>query len=140
MLFDSVPIENYIFSLIHAKIGIENKIINLFYDSITKHVEKSSDKEAEIFNVLIDLQIELNQNKESFGKLIKNYYTTIADLKIEKKIESLFKEKDDNNCLLIIGNYKFERLNEIKEIKSQINELFDKRKENNQLFSAINNV
>ena len=58
----------------------------------------------------------------------------------KKFIESLLKEKDDNNCLLIIGNYKFERLNEIKEIKSQINELFDKRKENNQLFSAINNV
>ena len=58
----------------------------------------------------------------------------------KKLIEPLLKEKDDNNCLLIIGNYKFERLNEIKEIKSQINELFDKRKENNQLFSAINNV
>ena len=37
-----------------------------------------------MFNVLIDLQIELNQNKESFEKWIKNYYTTIADLRIEK--------------------------------------------------------
>ena len=37
------------------------------------------------------------------------------------------KEKDDNNCLLIGGKYKVERLNGIKEIKSQINELMDKK-------------
>ena len=117
--------------MLHAKIGIGNEIINSLYDWITKHVKPLSDEEVEMCNVLTDLQIELNQNKESFGKLIKNYYTTIADLKIEKKIESLLKEKDDNNCLLIIGNYKFERLNEIKEIKSQINELFDEKKEKN---------
>ena len=32
----------------------------------------------------------------------------------EKLIESLLKEKDDNNCLLIIGNYKLKRLYQIK--------------------------
>ena len=31
MLFDSIPIENYIFSLLHAEIGIGNKIIESFY-------------------------------------------------------------------------------------------------------------
>ena len=31
MLFDTMPIENYIFSLLHAKIGIGNKIISSFY-------------------------------------------------------------------------------------------------------------
>ena len=37
MLFYSIPIENYIFSLLHTEIGIGNKTINLFYDWITKH-------------------------------------------------------------------------------------------------------
>ena len=31
MLFDSIPIENYIFSLLHAEIGIGNKISDSFY-------------------------------------------------------------------------------------------------------------
>ena len=40
--------------------------------------------------MLIDLQIEFNQNKESFEKLMKNNCTTITDLRIEKQlIESL---------------------------------------------------
>ena len=43
MLFDSIPIENYIFPLLHAKIGIGNKTINSFNDWITKHVEPLSD-------------------------------------------------------------------------------------------------
>ena len=115
--------------MLHAEIGIGNKIINSFYDWITKHVKPLSDKEVEISNVLIDLEIEFNQNKELLENLMKNNCTTITDLRITKKlIESLLKEKDDNNCLLIIVNYKFERLNEIKEIKSQINELIDERK------------
>ena len=101
--------------MLHAEIGIGNKIINSFYDWIIKHVELLSDEEVEIFNVLIDLQIECNQNTESFEKWTKNNCTTIADLRITKKlIGSLFKKKDDSNCLIIIGNYKVERLNEIK--------------------------
>ena len=57
-----------------------------------------------------------------------NNCTIITDLTIEKKsIESLLKEKDNNNCSLIIENYKVERLNKIKEIKSQLNELMDEK-------------
>ena len=37
MLFDSIPIENYIFSLLHAEIGIGNKIIESFYRWISKY-------------------------------------------------------------------------------------------------------
>ena len=123
MLFVSIQIENFIHSLLHAEIGIGNKIINSFYNWITKHVELLSDEVVELSNVLIDLQIEFNQNKKSFEKLTKKNCTTIVDLRIDKKlIDSLLKEKDDNNCLLIIENYKLERLNEIKEKKSKINE------------------
>ena len=50
-----------------------------------------------------------------------NNCTIITDLTIEKKlIESLLKEKDDNNCLLIIGNYKVDRLNKIIEINHKL--------------------
>ena len=98
--------------MLHTEIDNGNKIINLFYDWITKHVEPLSDEDVELPNKLIDLQIEFNQNKKSFEKLTKKNCTTIVDLRIDKKlIDSLLKEKDDNNCLLIGGNYKVERLN-----------------------------
>ena len=99
MLFESIPIEKYIFSLLHAEIGIGNKIINSFYDQITKHVEPLSDEEVGFSNVLIDLQ--------SFEKWTKKNSTTITNLRIEKElIDSLLKKKNDSNYLLIIINYK----------------------------------
>ena len=45
MLFDSIPIENYIFSLLHAEIGIGNKIISSFYLWITTFIEPLSVEE-----------------------------------------------------------------------------------------------
>ena len=72
------------FSLLYAEISIGNKIINSFYDWTTKHVEPLSDEKVEMSDLLIALQIEFNQNKESFEKWTKNNCTTIADLRIEK--------------------------------------------------------
>ena len=116
MLFDSIPIENYIFSLLHANIIFGNKRINLFYDWMTKHVEPLLHEEMTLSNVLIDLQI-LIKTKIYLKNGRRKNCTTIAELRIEKKIiDSLLKEKDDNNYLLIIGNYKIKRLNKIKEI------------------------
>ena len=86
-----------------------------------KKYKPLSNDEVEMSNELIDLQIELNQNKELLENLMKNNRTTITDLRITKKlIESLLKEKDDNNCLLIIGNYKVDRLNKIIEINHKL--------------------
>ena len=64
MLFDSIPIENYIFSLIHAEIGIGHKIIDSFYSWISKYIEPLSNEEIEMTNNLIDLQVEQIQNKK----------------------------------------------------------------------------
>ena len=65
MIFDSIRIEKFIFSFLHVEIGIRNKIINSFYDWITKYAEPLSDEEIEMLNVLVltDLQISFNQNK-----------------------------------------------------------------------------
>ena len=48
------------FLLLDTEIGIGNKIINSFYDRITKHVKILSDEEVEMSNVLIVLQNENN--------------------------------------------------------------------------------
>ena len=39
LLFDAVPIENYIFSLLHAEIGVGNKIVENDFLWITERME-----------------------------------------------------------------------------------------------------
>ena len=40
LLFDAIPIENYIFSLLHAEIGVGNKIIENYFSWVTERMEK----------------------------------------------------------------------------------------------------
>ena len=40
LLFDAVPIENYIFLLLHAEIGVGNKIIENIFLWITERMER----------------------------------------------------------------------------------------------------
>ena len=68
MLFDTIPIENYIFLLLHAEIGIGNKIINSFYKWIKTYIEPLPVEEIEMTNTLIDFQIELIVNQKKLMK------------------------------------------------------------------------
>ena len=52
--------------MLNAAIGIGNRIINSFNDWITQYVELISDKEVKMSNMLIDLQIEQVNNKQTF--------------------------------------------------------------------------
>ena len=114
MLFDTIPIENNIFSLIHAEIGIRNKIISSLYTWITTYIEPLPVEEIEMTNSLIDFQIELSDNQEKLKEITQHNITSIADLTNEKKlIESALKEKDGKNRLLISDEYKVECNNEL---------------------------
>ena len=55
----------------------------------------------------------------------------------EKIIDSLLKNKDDNNQILIEGLHKDEYLNEIKLMKRKINELTDQRREKKRMNLSI---
>ena len=59
LLFYSVPIENYIFSLLHAEIGVGNKIVYTYFDWINERIELITDDEVDLTNCLIDLKIIL---------------------------------------------------------------------------------
>ena len=56
LLFYSVPIENYIFSLLHAGIGVGNKKMYTYFDWINKKIEPITDDELELTNDLINLK------------------------------------------------------------------------------------
>ena len=68
MLFDTIPIENYIFLLLNVEIGIGNKIISSLYTWITTYIEPLSVEEIKITNTLIDFQIELIDNQKNLKK------------------------------------------------------------------------
>ena len=141
MLFDSIPIENYIFSLLHAEIGIGNKIIESFYRWISKYIEPLSKEEIEMNNNLIDLQIELIQNKQLLKQINHLNITKIADLTTEKKlIETALKTKGGTSRYLIYSDLKLEFIEELNKIKIKIKELKDLKKKNNCLYPVINNA
>ena len=96
-----------IFSLLHAEIGIGNKIINSFYSWITKYIKPILNEEIEISNNWIDLQVEQIQNKNLLEQISEQNITKIADLTTEKElIESVLKTKGGTNRFLIYGDFK----------------------------------
>ena len=100
-IFDSILITNYIFSLLHTEIGIDNKIINSFYDWITTYFEPLSEEEVDRYNVLIALQVGQAHNKQKFEKWTEKNCTIIHEFKIGKKlIDSLLKEKNDDKRII----------------------------------------
>ena len=137
MLFDSIPIENYIFSLLHVEIGVGNKILESFYNWISKYIEPLSKEEIEMINNLIDLQIELTENKKLLKQINHLNITKIADLTTEKKlIEELLKDKGGTSRFLICGNLKLEYIEEINRIKNEIIKLKEIRKEKELIISS----
>ena len=50
LFFDSVPIEKYIFSLLHAEIGVGNKNNYTYFDWISERIELITDDEVELTN------------------------------------------------------------------------------------------
>ena len=54
LLFDAIPIENYVILLLHAEIGVSNKIIENDFLWITDRMEKKSEEEVIWTNCLIN--------------------------------------------------------------------------------------
>ena len=52
ILFDSVPIENYIFSLLHAEIGVGNKIVYTYFDWINERIEPINYFNREVLEII----------------------------------------------------------------------------------------
>ena len=84
LLFDSVLIENYIFSLLHAEIGVGNKIVITYFDWINERIEPITDDELELTNFLIDLEIELKKHEKYYDEWINNYSSLLVELILER--------------------------------------------------------
>ena len=62
LLFDSVHIENYIFSPLHAEIGVGNKIVYTYFDWINERIELITNEDLELTNDLIDLKVDVKNH------------------------------------------------------------------------------
>ena len=78
LLFDSVPIENYIFSLLHAEIGVGNKIVYTYFDWINERIEPITDEELELTNDLIDLKVDSKNYVKDYEEWIKKFRSVLA--------------------------------------------------------------
>ena len=65
LLFDAVAIENYFFSLLHAEIGVGNKIIENYFLWITEIMEKMIEEEVILTNCLINFKKEFKKTSTS---------------------------------------------------------------------------
>ena len=85
LLFDSVPIDNYIFSLLHAEIDVGNKIVYTYFDLTNERIEPMTDDELELTNYLIDLKIELKKYEQDYDEWINNYSYLLTELRLERQ-------------------------------------------------------
>ena len=98
LLFDAVPIENYLFSLLHAEIAVGNKIVENYFLWITERMEKISEEEVILTNCLIDFKIDLKKNQQVYDEWINNNSSALATLRIERTgIINDINERNDKN-------------------------------------------
>ena len=85
MLFDSVPIDNSIFSLLYTEIGVGNKINYSYFEWINERIELISEDEVNMTNFLINLKIELNSYQKQYDDWINNHSSLLTELRLERQ-------------------------------------------------------
>jgi len=63
-LFDAVPINNYIVSVLHIIIGIGNSLVDVLFDWVEWRIEKLTPAEVTVRNSMMYAEVQLVQAKE----------------------------------------------------------------------------
>ena len=123
-LFDNVEIVNYIFSVLHAEIGIGNYLLNAFFDWIDYRVEEISMEERE-------KRIQYATNLKDKYKLDEEWETwkqnegvELADNRIRRKDYNEMKLWRDDDDQWLFSTAERKELNEMsKNLSTIIKEL-----------------
>ena len=92
LLFDSVPIENYIFPLLHVEISISKKIVHSYLERINERIERISDEEVNMTSFLINGKIKPKNYQKQYGDWVNNKNSLSAELRLERQdIQSFLK-------------------------------------------------
>ncbi len=84
-LFDAVPVENFIISLLHIIIGMGNALVDGLIEFIEARVEKLEKVEIEARNRTIFATIMLDNAKEEYTVWLENDGILLTELQLEKQ-------------------------------------------------------
>ncbi len=84
-LFDAVPINNYIVSVLHIIIGIGNSLVDVLFDWVEWRIEKLTPAEITVRNSMMYAEVQLVQAKERYENWLDNEGVTLASKLAEKK-------------------------------------------------------
>ena len=86
-MIDSIPIDHIIFSLLHAEIGVGNKVLDSFFEWVDYRVEKLSREEINARN---EYQMAIVSHKEKVvnrDEWINQDGAQLAELRNKKKYQ-----------------------------------------------------
>ena len=125
-IIDCISIKNYTLYLLHIEIGVGNNIVKSYYDCINKIIELITDEVMLWINnksLLMNENVKLIKDWESW--INNNNDSRLVHIRVERKIITFWKEKLDNNKLLLTGVNKISYINSKDKLSFEINELMN---------------
>lgn len=83
-LFVSIPVDNYIFPVLHSLIGIGNNLLNSLLECVAERVEKVSYHEVIHRNAVIYAEPWHQNFKADYDTWIENEGIILTDLQVQK--------------------------------------------------------
>ena len=83
-LFDCISINQYIYPILHAEIGLGNKILNSFFDWIDFRIEKVTNEEKDLRKDFGRVMIEIEEKEENWDNFCRENGDEIASLTTER--------------------------------------------------------
>jgi hypothetical protein len=71
-IFDAVPVENFIISMLHIIIGIGNSLLDIFFEWIEWRIEQLSEGELLHRNTVCYVEVESDHVKQKYDSWIEN--------------------------------------------------------------------
>jgi len=134
-LIDTIPIDHTIFSLLHAEIGVGNKILDSFLEWVDYEVENLSEEEITARNDHLKAIDDHKDKVETHTQWLNVNSTDLADLRSERmEINVWMKEKG------LTVDEKKSGLMESKRLSSSINMLVKGRNEIEAVVTTYNKV
>ena len=141
LLIDSIPIDHIIFSLLHAEIGVGNKVLDSFFEWVDYRVDKLSQNEINAKNEYIMAIIPHKEKVVKRDEWINQNGAQLAELRNERKeLILIVNQRDDlNPRKFVLSKEERNNLTEQKQvIAEEIDALVKARSEIDAEVTAYN--
>jgi hypothetical protein len=141
LLFDSVEIRNYIFSVLHAEIGVGNKVLASFFDWVDFRIEDISEEELAARTEYFQSLRHYDDEAEAWREWTDEFGPQLADLRDQRKILNELKQMRNaaNRFLHSVADRR-EMTEEGKELAQEIKDLEKSKKDRRALVTTADEV